>query len=545
MLFGRAFDRIGLIFGLCTLVVVSSLILGGGTRGGFLSDAALQLIALPLLLLVLWRLLDTPLSKQAQLATGFCLALVAVPLLQLVPLPPQIWASLPNREISVQAFALIGQALPWMPLSVSPHLTWLSALSLIAPLAIFLAVLLLSYRERRWLSVVILAVGTISVFVGLAQVAQGPESSLRFFEYTNPTEAVGFFANRNHFAALGYALVLLTVAWVASATFSASIPGEERDIRATVTAVIWFTLLVVLLAGEAMARSRAGLGLTILALFGAFALGASDRRARQGVTSPRLLIGAILLAVLLAAQYALYRILERFEADPLTDARLSFIPTTIEAAKAFMPLGSGLGTFVPVYALFEKPEDTMLNTYANHAHNDIAEIWLETGVLGLVLMGAFALWFTLRSIRIWRGVATGATETDASLARAATLIILLFVLHSFVDYPLRTSAIMAVVAFCCALMIKPLSSPEPATEPQTLRAAKPHVAVKPQTPPASPPKEPATPAPTPASPQPPKEPASPPHHATTPTPQTNPADERWGTDIEWPDEWGSSEDSKS
>ena len=29
--------------------------------------------------------------------------------------------------------------------------------------------------------------------------------------------------------------------------------------------------------------------------------------------------------------------------------------------------------------------------YVNHAHNDVLEVWLETGVLGLVLMGLFVV----------------------------------------------------------------------------------------------------------------------------------------------------------
>ena len=52
------------------------------------------------------------------------------------------------------------------------------------------------HRERRLLSLVLLSVGIASVFLGLAQIAQGPSSSLRPFDYTNDTEAVGFFANR-------------------------------------------------------------------------------------------------------------------------------------------------------------------------------------------------------------------------------------------------------------------------------------------------------------------------------------------------------------
>jgi len=68
--------------------------------------------------------------------------------------------------------------------------------------AIFLGVLQLDYAERRLLSLVALAMGFLSVLLGLTQVAQGPSSPLRFFEYTNAQEAVVFFANRNHFAAM-------------------------------------------------------------------------------------------------------------------------------------------------------------------------------------------------------------------------------------------------------------------------------------------------------------------------------------------------------
>ena len=107
-----------------------------------------------------------------------------------------------------------------MPISVSPQATWLSALSLVPPLAIFFCTLLLAYRERRLLSLIVIAVGMVSVFVGLIQVAQGQESPLRFFAITNPTEAVGFFANRNHFAALLYCLMVFAIAWTVEADYT-------------------------------------------------------------------------------------------------------------------------------------------------------------------------------------------------------------------------------------------------------------------------------------------------------------------------------------
>ena len=110
--------------------------------------------------------------------------------------------------------------------------------------------------------------------------------------------------------------------------------------------------------------------------------------------------------------------------------------------------------------MFEKPQDVSV-TYVNHALNDALEVWLETGVLGLALMGLFAIWLVRRSVEIWRtSRPNGAGELDWSLARAATIVAGLLVAHSFLDYPLRTAAMMAIMAFACALLVEPLVRPE-------------------------------------------------------------------------------------
>lgn len=120
-----------------------------------------------------------------------------------------------------------------------------------------------------------------------------------------------------------------------------------------------------------------------------------------------------------------------------------------------MPVGSGLGTFVSVYALFEKPEDTMVNAYANHAHNDYLELWLETGIPGMALAGCFLAWFFARVVQIWKPSAHRSADIDVLLCRAAALSGLLILVHSFVDYPLRTSALMGLFAFICAVLADP------------------------------------------------------------------------------------------
>jgi O-antigen ligase len=546
-----------LFFYLCAVVMVASLTLGGAAGRGLLSDAILQLLAIPLLLVSLWRIFEVSLTRQMRLALWFCLAIAALPLLQLIPLPPWLWTALPNRQPSVEAFDILGLAVPWMPISVSPKGTWLSALALIPPLAVFLSTLLLSSRERRWLIVVVLAVGVLSVLIGLIQVAQGQDSPFRFFKFANRNEATGFFANRNHFAALIYCLMVFSIGWIVYWSATVRVPRNqegkeyEYDTASIIGLLGSFTVLVILLGGELMARSRAGLGLTIIALFGVFALSLANRRAGFGATLVnKLVIGAIVLVGIFSLQFAFYRVLERIP-DPLSGDRAVMASTTIEAARAYMPLGSGLGTFVPVYAMFEKPEDAA-DTYVNRAHNEILEVWLETGVLGLALSVLFVIWLVRRSVEIWRSApAPGASQLDWSLIRAATIVPALLLAHSLVEFPLRTGAIMAVMAFACALLIESpvgaecgegvkrqaipgrtrhrdrhaepaLSSAKPAPKP------KPQVKTGPEPALSS-----ARPAPKPNL------------QVKTSDAPSHPASQRWGADIKWPKEWSKAANSPS
>ena len=64
----------------------------------------------------------------------------------------------------MSVFSLVGDHAPWMPISVAPDATWISFLSLLPPMAIFVSAIQLSYRERRWLSLIVIAIGVLSVF---------------------------------------------------------------------------------------------------------------------------------------------------------------------------------------------------------------------------------------------------------------------------------------------------------------------------------------------------------------------------------------------
>jgi O-antigen ligase len=280
-----------------------------------------------------------------------------------------------------------------------------------------------------------------------------------------------------------------------------------------------------------MTRSRAGLGLTIVALFGALALALIDRERLAKLTPTKILAGAVALAVVASTQYTLFRVIERFASDPVKDDRVLFARNTFEAAKAFMPFGSGVGTFVPVYALFERPEFALLDKYANRAHNDALEMWLETGLAGLLAFAIFVSWFASRAVIAWVRPNPDGLKVDHALARAATIAIVLILAHSAFDYPLRTNAMMAVFAFLCALLIAPpIGSESPAAVAAAAIEAEQRLSRPRQR------REPVAGEPVAVRPD-----------LAWPTQDTQPAEAaqeaqtargaRWGDAIEWPDEW--------
>lgn len=454
--------------------LLACLLLGGGTRAGFLSDVVLQVLAVPMLLWAGWRLIELPAEaggKQGRTAILVCLLAAAIPILHLVPLPPVLWTALPGRADFVSTLEAAGLDAGWRPMSMSPRGTWLSALALLPPAAVLLGALQLGYAERRRLALGLLAFGMIAAALGLLQLAKGTASPLRFYAFTNATDTVGFFANRNHHAALLYSLVPIAAAVSIAAVMRAQAAGSMRSRRATphlIVAMLGLAAVVIFLAALAITRSRAGIGLALVALLGSFAMtyavripGALSRSSTASSTATRtvrrLLIAAFGLAVLVGGQMAFFRVQDRFASGVMEDGRLLLVRTTIEAARAFMPFGSGMGTFVPVYQAFERPEDDW-DAYINRAHNDYLELWLEAGLIGFVAMILALAWIVAACVRVWRRGLPGAGQRDSLLACAATVILALLLAHAMVDYHLRTTALMALFTLAVALANAPLGA---------------------------------------------------------------------------------------
>jgi O-antigen ligase len=420
-------------------VLVTALFLGGASRENPWQVAIIEIVSLPLLMVALINVSKIGLWRKMLLPSLIVVLLLAIPLAQLIPIPFDIWKGLPGRELAAQALGLAGLAGGSRPFSLTPVETQGSLLALIPPIAVFLGVAGLSPPLRKRLTLLVPAVAIISLVIGAAQVAAGDYSPLYFYETTNAGAAVGLFSNRNHHASLLIATLPLVALWI-------DLRGRDPR-RRLIPAAIALAVLMMVILGLIIVKSRAGVLLLIPSLFASLALvwrGEAGAHRRTLVA-----IGLVVVASLfIASVFALGPILERFGGEAEIDGRMRTAPIVIDAALAHMPFGSGIGSFVPVFAGRE-PVETMAPTFWNHAHNDYLEVWLEAGVVAGVVFALYLAWWTRCAFMAWRAP----LSTAANLARVGTIVTLLLLIHSTVDYPLRTLAIACLFAFACGLMV--------------------------------------------------------------------------------------------
>lgn len=420
------------------VLLIVSVLFGGASRDHALRLALVELTALPLLVLVIKATAEPVVWRSHRLALGLLAAVMAVPLIQLIPLPPGIWPGLPGREQAALALDLAGVARGWNPMSLTPDLTWRSALALLPPAAMFLFILTARQKTIGQMVTLLLLLTGISIILGAAQLVSGGER-LYPWATTNAGSVNGFFANRNHLATLVLASLPFAIMLGAGAIRRRDTAGSRMWIAAIFTAL---TIVAI-----AAIRSRAGVMLlfpvlTVSVLAAVTAWG-------RGRPSPAVfaLFGAMGAALTLVAVLALPPILARFDSQAAPEGRFDRWPDVAEAAQSYLPIGSGIGSFDSVYRSVE-PLNLLDGTFFNQAHNDYLETWLEMGWIGAAVLVLFLVWFARRAWTAWRAPPSGTRD----LIVASTISIGVVLLHSAADYPLRTVTISTVFALCCALL---------------------------------------------------------------------------------------------
>jgi O-antigen ligase len=413
------------------------LLLGGSVQGVW-ANALLRLIAIGIIAWALIARREEPLSrpvKQLLALVGLALLLVAI---QLVPLPTSIWAGLPAREQLLEAYRLLGIEAGPQPLSLAPYDSIVTVLALLPPVGMLAAMIGLRGYSASWLAVALI-VGTVGgVLLGILQVASTDpaNSPWYFYQQSNFGVATGFFANSNHMASL----LLVGVPFIAA--LGATVRERSKDVRLRSAALALVAGgLVVVILGIVLNGSLAGYGLGLPVVLASLAMlfGAHARFARPAAL-------AIMIAGLVAVGLLWSSPVNRGAATSVS-TRQTIFSNSMGLVRAYVPVGSGLGTFEEVYRMSEDPAKVD-RYYVNHAHDDYLELAIETGVPGIILMLLFLIWWGRSVLRMSRSPAADEFAIAGAIASAALL------LHSAVDYPLRTAAMSVVFSMCLVLIVQ-------------------------------------------------------------------------------------------
>ena len=417
------------------LYLLGCLILGGSAQGAW-ENALLELAGIAI---IAWSAMPSgaPLARQPRFLLLLLIAGVLIVAVQLVPLPPSVWAHGARTPLA-DDYHLLGRPLPWLPLSLTPDDTLTCLFQLIAPLALFCAIVRLKAYRLTWLAGALLTGATAGILLGAMQLATGGAHS-HWYPYpeTNLGLAVGFFANANHMASL------LVISLPFLAALAATNKGQDLRRRLALNLVL-AGLGLVLIVGIALDGSLAGYTLAVPVL----AFNAMILLPKKSVLRGFAVAFAILTlfgAVIALASSSVGSSKISRDANTSVQSRLVIMKTTATAISDYLPLGSGLGSFLKVYRLYESPA-SVTREYVIHAHDDYAELALELGVPGIVLMLIFLGWWVATVTAVWRKKEGSPFTRAASIASAAILV------HSLVDFPLRTAAISVCFALCLALL---------------------------------------------------------------------------------------------
>jgi O-antigen ligase len=388
-------------------------LLAGGANGSF-NHLVVQLAALPLFYLLL-RAGDLHLTLAAKAA----LVALAVAALQLVPLPPVVWQSFPGGGQAATIYDAVGIPTGWRPLALDPGAAAMALSCLFAPLALYVGVTSLDQHSIRRLLGIIAIFAALSAALGIFQKLTG---GLTLYASEHRGTSTGLMINRNHHADIIIAGILL---------LPFAVPRlQSRQWRVPVSVVVCGMAIAVLAT-----TSRMGMLMALPALV--ISLGMLWRLSWRWLAMLAALFGVV--AALLPFLPAYAPIIGRF-AGATADERLTIASNTLVAIRHFWPWGSGYGSFVPVYAAFEDL-DLVHARYIVAAHDDYLQILLEGGLsglltlIGVLLMTAFSGW------RLYQ--ARVGPEGWAPWA-----VVILLLVHSAFDYPLRMAALAAVFATC-------------------------------------------------------------------------------------------------
>jgi O-antigen ligase len=290
---------------------------------------------------------------------------------------------------------------------------------------------------RRIFALVMVVFGALYAFFALAQ--ELTSNGKIFWVYTPRFNGsiYGSYVNHDHYAGLMEMLVPIPLVL----STGQLLKGGKRVLVASCAILMATTIF--------LSGSRGGMIAFVLEVVVFAALTFRSRR------NPRAALGSATVCVLILALLIFLgkgQVLGRL-GDLGPGIRWDITKDCLRMFSHRPALGWGLGTFPTVYPSYRS---FYTNLFVNEAHNDYAQLLVETGLLGFALM----LWFLIGLYRYGLPISRRwEFKWDGAVSLAALLGCTGILSHSFVDFNLQIPANAALFYVLCALAAsKPLPS---------------------------------------------------------------------------------------
>jgi len=404
---------------------------GGASRGDALGQVVIRAVACLVCIAVLLGGVRPDFRAVRPVLFVF-LAIFLIPLVQLMPMPPDWWQGISDREPS----PIADRSSVWQPLTMVPGATLNSLFSLTVPAAIIALFMNTKPSDHQRLLQILFVFIVVSALLGLVQYSGTVLNNPLINDV--PGSVSSIFANRNHFALLMAMGCILTPVWAFD-------DWEALRWRGPVAAalVIFFILMTI------ATGSRAGLLLAPLGLVLSFALVGNQvrrhmRRSKPWVLPVLTLATVFIIVGFITLSFFANRIeaIDRLFALSVTDdLRIRAGSTMQTIIWSNWPWGAGLGAFDAAFRA-DEPIGLLGVQYFNQAHNEYLGIALEAGLPGTLILLIALVWWLSATVTTIRAPFC----KSVMLARLGSALLLLIFVASVTDYPTRTPIFMAIAA---------------------------------------------------------------------------------------------------
>jgi O-antigen ligase len=282
---------------------------------------------------------------------------------------------------------------------------------------------------RKRFALVMTVFGALYAFFALAQELTSNGKIFWLYAPRFHGSIYGSYVNHDHYA--GLMEMLVPIPFVL--TMGHLLKGGKRVLVGFCAVLMASTIF--------LSGSRGGMIAFVLEMVLFAALTFANKR------SPRAALGSVAVCVpilVLLTFLGKWQVLGRLgDLDP--GIRLDITKDSLRMFSHRPIWGWGLGTFPTVYPSYRS---FYTNLFVNEAHNDYAQLLVETGLLGFSLM----LWFLVRVYQ--HGLPTSRRwefKWDGALSLAALLGCTGILVHSFVDFNLQIPANAALFYVLCVL----------------------------------------------------------------------------------------------